>query len=338
MTKFTDYLAEAQFSDDDFTRVLSVIERRMPKLLGAKLFRYGGPGYVDTVGALSRVVYIFGNRAFGVRFKAGHVNVIDVWKSFADNGPSHSIDVHTLSASTLIGSIKKLADLIKHPQEGEHSVKSINESVELNEMAKRVGDDAFYGHMVDAYGEDGAASVSWAQIKTVADNNDVLIPAYIRTQKIGRGLWTSKPGTDAEETVDVGDLSKKADAAKASKVEKSTKREPILYIKVTAQDPDTKRFIPAGEVKQAQALYKQINASMEKAKPTEEEVRDPETLYGHLAQLTEMTCTGKLNALLVYGGPGTGKCLDGNECIIVHTKEELAREITETRKDDGHNL
>lgn len=298
MLSFIDFLAEAQFSDDDFARVLSVFERRLPKLLGAKLYRYGGKNHVEKVGSASRIVYIFNDRAFGVRFKGGHVIGIDVWSSFK-GGPSHFIDVHTLAASSLIASISKLAALIKNPKEGTHEVNAVNESVQLDEMARRVDDSAFYKFMVAAYGEDGAQKVTWAQIKTVADDNDVLIPRYIRDQKIGRGLWTSKPGA--------GGSSEGGDSAAPEAAPKAAKKEPILYIKVTAQDPDTKRFIPAGEVKQAQALYKQIASGMADHKPSEKEMRDPDTLYGHLSQLVDMTCKGTLRSLLIYGGPGTGK-------------------------------
>lgn len=301
MLTFKDYLVEAQFSEDDFARVLGVFERRLPKLLGSKIYRYGGSGHVEHIGGASRILYIYGKRAFGVRFKGGHVLGIDVWNEFHTNlGPSHFIDVHELSAGSIIGSIAKLAALIKHPEEGKHEVKAVTESLQLDEMAKRIGDDTFYKFMVDEYGEDGASKVTWAQIKTVADKNDVLIPAYIRNQKVGRGLWNAKPGAGGSEGGE-------GEEAPRTAVAPAKKGDPILYIKVTAQDPDTKRFIPAADSKQAQQLYKQIASSMSDHKPSEKEMRDPETLYGHLSQLVDMACKGSLRSLLIYGGPGTGK-------------------------------
>jgi hypothetical protein len=41
--------------------------------------------------------------------------------------------------------------------------------------------------------------------------------------------------------------------------------------------------------------------------PSKEEMRDVDTLYGHLYQLVTMACNNKLRSLLIYGGPGTGK-------------------------------
>jgi hypothetical protein len=282
MLSFKNFLVEAKFSEDDFARVLSAFERRLPKLLGAKLYRDGGPGHVNKVAGFDAYTYFFGDRALQVRVKAGHVHAIDVWDKFA------------LNAGTLLGAMKEIARLIKSPEEGKIEVKAINESLQLDEMAKRVGDDSFFKMMVDEYGEAGARDVTWAQIKTVADKNDVLIPAYIRGQKTGRGKWNAEPGA-----VSGGDEGEKP-------VEKSGKKDPILYIKVTAQDPETKRFIPAGDSKQAQQLYSQLQGAL-KAGPTEAEVKDPETLYGHMSQLVEMACKGTLRSLLIYGGPGTGK-------------------------------
>ncbi len=69
MFTFKDYLVEAQFSEDDLARVIGVFERRLPKLLGTKIYRYGGKGHVMEFGGFSEILYLFGERAFGVRFK-----------------------------------------------------------------------------------------------------------------------------------------------------------------------------------------------------------------------------------------------------------------------------
>lgn len=329
MFTFKDYLVEAQFSEDDLARVIGVFERRLPKLLGTKIYRYGGKGHVMEFGGFSEILYLFGERAFGVRFKGGHVLGIDVWEKYtANNGPSHFIDVKMLNAGSLIGAMAKLANLIKHPEQGKYSVQAVNEGLQLDEMAKRVNDDNFYRMAVSKYGEHGAAAMTWEQIKAVADENDVLIPAYIRGQKIGRGKWNAKPGavTDVDSTETKSEVVSKKDDGPQDVTpvkEPSTavalpKKEPILYIKVTAQDPDTKRFIPAAESKAAQQLYKQIAGSMADHKPSEKEMRDPDTLYGHLSQLVTMACKGTLRSLLIYGGPGTGK----THTIMQTIKEE----------------
>lgn len=307
MLTFKDYLIEAQFSDDDFARVLNVFERRLPKLLGSRLYRYGGKKHVLEFSGYSQILYLFDNRAFGVRFKGGKVLGIDVWKTYTtSSAPEFFIDIRQLNANSIISSISKLAALIKHPDSGKHEVKAVNEAVQLDEMAKRVTDDNFYRMAVASYGEAASESLTWDQIKAVADKNDVLIPAYIRGQKVGRGRWNAKPGSVTD--VESRDTSTAvAVTSGENEVTPLGKKDPILYIKVTAQDPDTKRFIPAAESKAAQQLYKQIANSMGDHKPTEKEMRDPQTLYGHLSQLVEMACKGSLRSLLIYGGPGTGK-------------------------------
>lgn len=308
-TSFKDFILEAQFSEDDLARILSVFERRMPKLLGAKMYRYGGHDFVEHLAGFKRITYIFNDRGFGVRFKGNKLIGVDVWDHFTTStGPSHFIDVHDLSAATILSGMTKLAQLIKHPKEGSYPVKQVNESIKLDEMARRVTDDSFYQMAVKKYGQTGAGAMTWDQIKAVANDNDVLIPAYIRSQKIGRGLWNSKPGSvDDVESTETRDVTVKTDDEGPRDVSPVAKKEPILYIKVTAQDPETKKFIPAGNSKEAQQLYKQIANSMSDHKPAEKELRDPETLYGHLSQLVTMACKGTLRSLLIYGGPGTGK-------------------------------
>lgn len=311
---FTDFLQEAQIDDDNFERLINAFQRRMPRLLGSKIYRYGGAkGIEDLPGGDQGVLYIFGDRAFRIRAKNGHVKAIDIWDKFTTNrGPSFTADVHNLTGESILGAFKQIADIIKDPHAGKVPVKKIDESIQLDEMAARVGPEAFYNMMVKEYGKAGARSITWDQIKAVATKNDVLIPAYIRDNKIGRGLWNAEVGS----TTDVGDAPARA-RSDASEPELTPGTElvpvaggsgkgPIMYIKVTAQDPETKRFISGANNKEVQQLYKQLQNALE-APPTEEEVRDPETLYGHMAQLVEMACRGNLRSLLIYGGPGTGK-------------------------------
>lgn len=295
MISLKDYLNEAKFSEENFARVLSVFERKLPGLLGTKIYRDGGPDGVHKLGSGDVYIYYFDDRAFQVRAKGGHVHGIDVWTKYGINkGPDYTIDVSELDSPSLMGAMAEIGSLILAPKEGTTRIK---QAEQLEEMAKRVEPDQFYQMVKAEFGSDGAKSVSWDQIRSVADKNDVLIPAYIRGQKIGRGLWNAELGAEGAAPADV----------QASEPAPTTKKkDPILYIKVTAQDPDTKKFIPSGESKQAQQLYNQLQSALQ-APPTEEEVKDPETLYGHLAQLVEMACKGTLRSLLVYGGPGTGK-------------------------------
>lgn len=85
--------------------------------------------------------------------------------------------------------------------------KSVKEDF-VTEMAKRTAPADFWKMMTDEYGVTAAQKVTWAQIKAVADKNDVLIPAYIRDNKVARGLWTAKP-TDIDAPVHEPKVEKK---------------------------------------------------------------------------------------------------------------------------------
>lgn len=149
------------------------------------------------------------------------------------------------------------------------------------------------------------ARMSWQDIANVAAENDVQVPGFIRGQKNTddpRGVNTFSiipPGENP--STEVIDDKKEYDVAAKKKAE------PILYIKVTAQDPETKKFLSTADSKQAQQLLGQIQKSLDSGEIPKEELQDPNTLYGHLTQLVTLVCKGKLKSLLVFGGPGTGK-------------------------------
>lgn len=300
MITFSAYLEEAKFSESNFERLLSAIERKMPKLLGSKLYRFGGPNGVEKLQGETGYLYFFGGtKAFRVRAKAGTIKGIDIWKEYhTDEGPSFTMHMDKLSGDSILGAMSKIANIIKHPEVTEIK---LSEGIQLDEMAKRVEPAAFYDMMTAAYGTDGAASVTWEQIKKIADENDVLIPAYIRNQKIGRGKWNAEPNAVSNDDGEGGEDGNGNDTPAKAK-----KKDSILYIKVTAQDPDTKKFVSAANDAAAQKLYAQLTKAVE-APPSKAEIMDPDTLYGHLSQLVSMACKGTLRSLLIYGGPGTGK-------------------------------
>jgi len=68
----------------------------------------------------------------------------------------------------------------------------------LLEMAKRASPDGFYKLGKEMYGAEKVKSLSWSEIKAIADKHDVLIPAYLRSQKVGRGRFNIVPADHAD--------------------------------------------------------------------------------------------------------------------------------------------
>ena len=68
----------------------------------------------------------------------------------------------------------------------------------LLEMAKRASPDGFYKLGKEMYGAEKVKSLTWPEIKAIADKHDVLIPAYLRSQKVGRGRFNIVPADHAD--------------------------------------------------------------------------------------------------------------------------------------------
>lgn len=69
----------------------------------------------------------------------------------------------------------------------------IQELLNLSEMAKRSTPDAFYALAKKKYGAEKVKSLKWPEVVAVAKEADVLIPPYLRDQKVGRGLFNLVP-------------------------------------------------------------------------------------------------------------------------------------------------
>lgn len=84
----------------------------------------------------------------------------------------------------------------------------------IMEMAKRSTADQFYALAKKKYGADKVKSLKWPEIVALAKEADVLIPPYLRTQKVGRGLFNLVPPEHAD-TKEPAKDEKKAEPQKA---------------------------------------------------------------------------------------------------------------------------
>jgi len=294
LSTFKDYLVEAKFDGENMERVISAFQRRMPKLLGSPIYRFGGKEGTDGQG----ILFFFKNKAFRLRVSGSSIKGIDVWDEYKINkGPSYFISLAEFGAESILASMTKLAGVIKNPSAGKVAVK---EEMQLAEMAKRAAPEEFYKMGKKMYGGKVNA-LRWHEIEDIAKENDVLIPGYVKSQMDrANKTWSIIPDDDSSTSSNTSsdDESSSSDDGGVKVGE--------LFFKVTKLDPDSGKFFSAHDNKEAQKMLKVLQASIN-SKPSAEELKDPETMYGHMAQLVEMACKGKLRSLLIYGGPGTGK-------------------------------
>lgn len=90
----------------------------------------------------------------------------------------------------------------------------------LLEMAKRSSPHGFYELAKKKYGAEKVKGLKWPEIAAVAKENDVLIPPYLRTQKVGRGLFNLVPEDHDDNKPKMKD-NKMSPAARAADTEQS---------------------------------------------------------------------------------------------------------------------
>lgn len=322
-TSFKQFVVEAEYRKDDFARVISTIERRMPSLLGTPIYRFGGEDGTEKLRHGTGYLYFFGhNKAFRVREKHGEIFAFDVWTTYTPNATADfTLDTQGLNVATITKELKKFAKFFKSPSHKDIEINNLAEGVsfsfdtELFE-AKSVSSDAFIKLAQQQFSDDTIRDMTWEQIVKVAKDNNVAAPngAFLKAQKIGRGKWSLFPLADAPEPVDHSMSTVKSEPRVEPADNTPKKKEPILYIKVTAQDPDTKKFISAADNKTAQALYQKIQGAID-VEPTTKQLRDVDTLFGHLYQLSTFICQDKLRSLVVLGSAGSGKSFTIDQAI-----------------------
>lgn len=305
---FTDNtLTEAKISAGKFSDAVDIFRRLLEKKLGTTLYRYGGKKGFAGFGKYTSILYFYGRgKAISFDYRAGEIETISLWKNYKLGKPGDY--VINIKGINLVSSAYKLLDIIKDPKYGSYGiypeiVENIQEEGELLTEAKRIAPSEFFNLVQNQYNGD-MARIPWNTFADIATQNDYLVPSVVRKYKVSRGIY---------------DLTKLVDADSDKDANKTEKQ---YFIKVTPYDPSSRRFLSAKEDAYAGQLLDKIQGAVERP-DFKKEMKDPNTLFGHMSTLVQVLARGRIKSLLVYGGPGIGKCVLGSEKINIYTSPSI---------------
>ena len=290
MKQFKHLLSEARLSPKAVETAVAIFVKYLERKLQTKFYRYGGKNGFAEIKHGVGILYMFikGGSTHAVRFNytQGDLHSMTVWNDYKPGKPG---DVTAEFGNMTLSQIKdELFNIIVKPRVGDIQT-YIGESINLQE-AKRTTPDNFLAKVSEEMPGHTLDGVPFDIIKAVALKHDILIPSAVHscfnkaTKKYNLASLLNTPGHD--------------------KV--STKNDPTYYIKVTAQDPETKKFMTVKGDKQAENILAKIQGAISKpdiAKLT----KNPASLFHHMETLVRVVARGKKKALVIIGGPGTGK-------------------------------
>lgn len=299
MLSFESFMTEAKVTQANLDKVAEIFKRIIEKRLSTKLFRFGGPkGFTQLKNGIGILYFYNRNKAIRLNYIKGEIKSLTLWKAYK-LGQKGDFTVD-LGGMGLMQAGKKLIDVIKSPAAG--VIKTYGELVESSFLAeaKRVSPSDFYEIVNNNLPTNFSInSVSWGVMSDIAIANDIQIPTVVRTN-------TKVPGTKGANTrFDLTKLLSQSDI-KADPDKPAKSSEVIYYAKITAQDPHTGSFMSVKGDKKAEAMLKTMVNAVQNPN-VEKEMKDPDSLFGIMRNLTQVVARGARNSLIVYGGPGTGK-------------------------------
>lgn len=304
MEKFKTFLSEAKVSERSFEKAVSIFKKLLERKLATRFYRYGGPNGFCYFGKNKSILYIYDrDKAISFNYKSGSIDSVFLWKTYKlGKINDYTID---LGGVGLTGAGKKLIDLIHSPVIGKYEIypELIESNIYFNEKevlseAKRVSVADFYSLAMEylRVSSEEMGSLRWEQIEAVAKTKDVGIPTPIRKDaryKVSRGQYK----------YDLNKILGDKGSDKPAQVDKT------YYIKVTAQNNSTKKFETVKGDKYAENILGQVQNSLNNPGPKDfkKEMKDPDTMFGHMSDLVKVVALGGRNALLIYGSGGMGK-------------------------------
>ena len=307
LQRFKTYVTEAKVSAKNFDKAVNIYVRLLQKHLGIKLYRFGGKqGYVP-INKGASILYTGSNKtAYAFNYVKDGIESISVWQNFKlYNKSDFNI---SLGGIGLFQAGQKLISLIKKPKPGTYyMVPDPNIKEDINDNTTNILSEAKLKRLKPIeflqviqnnlkMGQD-ITKMTWENISDIAMENGVQVPTAVR--KLGSG---GKRGRGGQKPT--YDLTHLANPNVVSPTDKNV--EPILYLKVTPQDPHTKRFMSAKNNKSAQQMYNKIQDILDNP-PVKELARDVNNLFGILKRLIKVVIGNYANGLIVYGIGGIGK-------------------------------
>jgi hypothetical protein len=306
MQRFSNFLSEAKVSKSNLNKVADIFKRIIEKNLGLRLYRFGGDkGFTEVKNGVG-ILYIATNkRAIRLNYVKGEITSLTLWTSFniAKKG-DFTID---LSGMGLLEAGKRLIEVIKNPKTGKVAAyPALVENSMMLQEAKRVKPSEFY----DIINKNLPGGISMNNIPRsimadIAAVNDISIPSVVRYD-------TKIDGTKGENLRYDLTLLLSDPGIETDKVSKDN--EPIYYMKITAQDPNTKKFLSVKGDRKAEEILKKASNAVENP-DYQTHMLDPDTRFGHMSDLVSLVARGNRNSLVIYGGAGIGKTYVVTETI-----------------------
>lgn len=313
MTKtFTDFLTEAKFSENAVEKVLFNIKKLIEKKTGQKLYRYGGETGFQEIQIKSHpgtgkgfLYFTTQKTAIRFNFVKGEFISINIWKQwkigeasdfYIDFGGANIVKIASLILDKIYDALhgKNIKGMIPVYLPESYEPNFLTEAV-----AGKITPEEFFKICRDSFPEKSVEDfkeMHWSEIANAgASHNLKTIPQFVKQNPVPgkKGYYSVIPAATPAATV----------------AEPSNAGDPILYIKVTAQDPVSKKFLSSSESQAAQDMYSKIQGALadNSDNMAKKEIKDPKSLFGALANLTKLVIKGTNKALMIYGGPGTGK-------------------------------
>jgi len=300
MLDFKSFITEAKISDKNFGKAADIFKRMLEKKLSTKLYRFGGPnGYVPIKDG-EGILYIYNiNKALRINRIKGDISSITLWNSYRlGKKGEYTVDFTGLN---LLQSAKKILDVVESPVVGKHLTYALSE--EYIAEAKRISPSDFYS-LVQSNLQTGEIinAMAPSRVEQIAIDNGVSVPSVIYGMVV--------PGTRGKtKRYDISKMisGKPTDA-------KPSKSADQYFIKVTKYDGQTGKFASVKGDEKAAELLNQIQGAVNEP-DVKKQMRNPDSLFGIMKNLTQVVCRGARNSLIIYGGPGIGKSFVVNQTI-----------------------
>lgn len=285
MFSFKKFITEAKVSQRNLDKVASIFKRILERELGFTFYRFDGEnGFVEIKGGAGILFIAQNGKAVRLNYRKGEIESLTVWNKYTTAKPGEfTIDLMGIG---LMDAGKTLIDTIRNPKPGKAIVYESLEHkrTEFIAEAKRIRPTEALKIVEDELGT--IANVSVDDVKAILAAKDFLFPTVFWKHAVRKGV------------LDLSGLKETGDE-----------------IQVKSGDNLSDGTLGKNAEMRASKAEAKVRAEVERKTASEQERKDPNTLFGHMIDLTKLVTLGIQKALVIYGGPGIGKTYEVTKTI-----------------------
>ena len=302
--KINDIVILREARVGNINQAISAFARLIEKHSGEKLYRYGGSqGIVKINHGIGILFLTESGKAYQFNYIEGRIDSITLWEKFTFTPGDYTIQLNGINLAT---AGQKLIQYVLHPRPMQGTISESKVRTDENyEKKRRASKEEFFRIIMNSLspGQD-IENLSREEINIMAAGAGVQVPTAVK--------HTRRPETkghnmrfNLKQLISLADTPETDDPEEQERIDREKRLQ--YNFSIIPKDMETNKFESPKDNATVNKMMGIVQHAINKEFSPKEKEENVDELFKRLESLVKLVVKDHIPALVIYGGPGTGK-------------------------------